>query len=227
MDLFSKIIAIAVILGVILGLVVELRPSNMAHTLNKTEAVQIVLKDLYSNATNQNDTMINIINTTPTDNNRSWIIYLYIVHNYTKPCPDMIVESFNYPSGGLLGTINNMYTNNCNVYNISKYAPITSPYIAIAYSYNKSITPTREYVARYGYKNVTVTATKLYLDNSSYTENSINGIVILNKTSLGLNDSNANAWLVNYTATNANYSQIVVIGEYGGLLEAYKKSIAR
>ena len=98
----------------------------------------------------------------------------------------------------------NLYTQKCVVYGLSDDAPtyvISSPYIAIAQSYNQSlshnITQVTYYVSDYGYNNTAVSA-QYY--------------PYLNNTQTNLAKGYYNVWLVRYKAVAANYSVYTVLG---------------
>ncbi|MGD0510310.1 MAG: hypothetical protein ABSA33_00570 [Candidatus Micrarchaeaceae archaeon] len=205
MDLLERVAVIAVvavvIIAVIGGAYLLLRHSTSSQ-LTSAQAVQFVLKDVKISNPGANVTVISVSNST--QEQYSYNIVLSIVYNSTKPCPTLLIEQFDYPAFGLSKSVPNLYTQKCVVYGLSDDTPtyvISSPYIAIAQSYNQSLSHSINqvlyYVSDYGYNNTVVTA-KYY--------------PYLNNTQTNLGKSYYNVWLVRYKAPVANYSVYTVLG---------------
>ena len=136
------------------------------------------------------------------------------MYNSTKPCPTLFIEAFDYPATGLLPSVDNLYTDKCFIYGLSS-APtyvVSSPSIAIVKSYNNRFFPTievmplAEYINTYGYESMTVHATFFNT---------------LGKSMTPFNETFNNVWLVNYTATGADYSEFVILDSSGTPEKAY------
>jgi hypothetical protein len=214
MDLLGKVAVIVIVLIAVFSAVfVLLRHSSQQAPLTSAQAIQVVLKDIKDSNPGANVTVINVSNSTLERN--SYNIVLSIVYNSTRACPTLFIEQFDYPATELVQSIPNLYTKNCIVYglsNVSTYV-ISSPYIAIARSYNQSVThnvtQVTYYVSDYGYNNTAVTA-----QHYSY----------LNNTQTHLAQSYYNVWLVRYKAKAANYSVYTVLDSLGDISANYTAS---
>lgn len=206
MELLAKVGVIVVVLIALSSLAFILLGSSINTPLSSQQAVNLVINDMRSNSPSAN---ISVIAVTPSElSNNSWNIVLSVVYNATRPCPTLFIEGFDYPATGFVPSVDNLYTTNCTVYGLSD-APsyvISSPYIAIARSYAQRNGTLSDYVSRFGYNNTDVRA--------SFYAN-----ITANMTPL--NASLANAWLINYTARGANYSDYVVLSSSGAVLESY------
>ncbi|MGD0729180.1 MAG: hypothetical protein ABR981_03840 [Candidatus Micrarchaeaceae archaeon] len=207
MDLFGKVAVIVVILIVIFTAAFILFQHTAKQTqLTATQAEQYVINDLKASNPNANITIINVSNSSL--KNGSYNIILSIVYNGTRPCPTLSIVGYDYPATGLVPSVDNLYTSKCVIYGLSN-APsfvISSKYIAIAESYDKNLSQISDYVNTFGYYNTNVHATYYAL---------------LNNTQTHLTQSLYNVWLVQYKATNANYSVYAVIDSSGAIVGNY------
>ena len=210
MDLIGKVAIIGVFLIVAFSVLYLATRHNGSGITTPQQAEAFVLNDLKASHPGANITIVGISNSTV--EKYSYNVVLSIVYNATKPCPTLFIESYDYPAAGLAPSTDNMYTSKCVIYGLSD-APsyvISSPYIAIAQSYNKNITSIRDYVDAYGYNNTKVHA-RFYANLSA------------NDTPLGRGFYNV--WLVNYTANGANYAEYEVLNASGSFAGNYTASI--
>ncbi|MGI0100841.1 MAG: hypothetical protein ACREBH_03965 [Candidatus Micrarchaeaceae archaeon] len=215
MDLIAKVVVIVIVLIVALSIAFFLmKPSGQSAPITASQAVQTVLNDIKESNPGANVTVLSVSNSTIENN--SYNITLSIVYNATRPCPTLFIERFNYPATGLIPYNTNVWTQGqCIISNLNNNPPtyvISSPYIAIARSYNQSIkyniTQITYFVSKYGYNNTVVTA-KLYPElYSNYT---------------GLSENFSNVWLVKYSTLGENYSAYAVIGPSGSVIANYTK----
>lgn len=215
MDLLSRVAVLAVIIIIIAGLIFLFIKQNFGNTLCKPplssdRAVQCVLSDLEASNPSANISVVDVSQSKIS--NSSWNIVLSVVYNGTKPCPTLFIEAFDYPATGLVPSVDNLYTRNCIIFGLPSESPYfnssRSPYIAIVRSYNQSNPSITNYVSAHGYDNVIVHA-KFY----SYLD--------LNTTHLG--KQYYNVWLINYSATNAQDSDFVVMDSSGVIVGNYTK----
>jgi hypothetical protein len=205
MDLVMKVLVLVIIVALIAVVVFYATGGHIiGGALTQTQATQLVLKDI--NASNPG-AIVSVVNASPsTLAQNSWNIVLSVVYNATKPCPTLFIEGFDYPATGLSPSTYNQYTTKCIIYGIST-APsyvISSPYIAIARSYNNSVA--QNYVNDYSYSNVNVYA-KFYS--------------ALNATQTPLNKPYDSVWIINYTATTADFNLYLILSLSGSLLGNY------
>lgn len=206
MDLLGKVAIGVVLLIVIFSGGFLLFTHSIQNKLTSAQAVQFVLNDLKQENPNANITVINVSNSTLEAG--SYNIVLSIVYNATRPCPTLFIDEFDYPATGLVPSVDNLYTKKCIVYGLSD-APsfvISSPEIAIASSYNRSVPEVIDYVSAFGYNNTNVHA-KFY--------------PYLNQSATNLGKSFYNVWFISYKATNANYAVDVVLDSSGAIAGNY------
>lgn len=206
MDLLARVGIVAVVVVVFLSLILFVSAPRSAQPLNKTQAVQAVLNDVKANNTNALIGVVYVSNSTAEAN--SWQVVLSVVYNGTKPCPTLMIEGFDYPATGFVPTQSNLYTRGCIIYGISS-APsyvISSPYIAVARSYNSMYAPLVNYVNSFGYNYVNTSARFYQNVSPSFTP---------------LNRSFSNVWIINYTASGAPYRQYAVFSQSGSALGNY------
>jgi len=198
-DLLTKVVISAVLLAiVVVAAYFAIVRFNSAPQITEQQAVALVKSDI-SNA--YPTAYANITNVSPSIFPGSWHIIVSIVFNSTKPCPSYYVWSFDYPKYGFVNRVDNIYTSNCTVYGMlqNKSYILASAPVAIASSYNMGLPSITGFVHKYGYANTVVHAT------------------FYNSTSL-MGRNYTKAWLINYSATNANYSEYVLISQIGGKL---------
>ena len=210
MDLLAKVAVAVVVFIAIAGVGFYLYGlfASPSATLTSQKASQTVIDDLKLNNPTAEVTLINITPSTLRSN--SWSMILSIVYNSTRPCPTLFIEGFDYPATGLVPSIDNLYTKNCTIYGLST-APtyvISSPAIAIVKSYDSGFAPISNYVRTYGYNNTVVHA---------------RFFMFLEKNMTPLNESFYNDWLINYTASRADYSQFVLLSSSGTIVGNYTK----
>ncbi len=205
MNLFAKV-TLGIVILVIVAAVAFLAVRHFSSsTITPQQAEAFVVSDL-----KQQDPSVNItiVNVSPSSLEKgSWNVVVGLVYNASRACPTVLIEGYDYPAMTLLSSIYNLYTNGCKIYGISS-APsyvISLPQIAIARATNMS-TPASSYVYTFGYNNTFVKAKHFSILNSSATP---------------FGENFTDVWLVNYTATNANYSEYVVLSSYGSSLGAY------
>ncbi len=207
MNLFAKV-ALAAIVVIVLALalfLIAIRPSSSGVTEQQAES--FVVSDLMQS--NSNAT-INIVSATPSSlKSGSWDIVVSITYNGTLACPTVMVKGFDYPALTLSSVLDS-YTSGtipCFVHgfsNVSSYF-ISLPSVAIAIATNAS-SQASSYVNLFGY-NETHAHARYYTQLASAA------------TPLSRNFSNV--WLVNYTASDANYSEYVVLSNFGNDLGSF------
>jgi hypothetical protein len=206
MELFGRVAIIAAVV-IVVAAAASLLPSHViAGAPTSQQAVQYVIRDMRANNPRANITVINVSSSTLKSG--SWNIVLSVVYNASRPCPTLFIEGFDYPATNLVPSVDNLYTAHCVIYGVSD-APsyvISSPYIAIAMSYNQSPAAIRSYVDTFGYNNTRVAA-KFFPTMSS------------GATPAGRNFTSV--WLINYTANDATYSEYAVMGSSGLMLANY------
>src|SRR5271157_5012392 len=141
MELLGRVAMIALIVIAIASAAFLLSTHAISPNLTAPQAVQYVLSDMRASNPSAN---ISVINVSPsTLKQGSWDVVLSVVYNASTPCPTLFIEGFDYPATGLVPSVDNLYTSHCVISGIS-IAPsyvISSPYIAIARSYNQSFAP--------------------------------------------------------------------------------------
>ncbi len=207
MELIGRVAIIAVVVIMIAAAAFLLFSHVIAGQLTSQQAVQYVLSDVRASNPSANITIINVSSSKVV----SWNITLSVVYNASKPCPTLFIEYFDYPATGLVPTTENRYTANCVVYGLSTAQPyvISSPYIAIARSYNQSA-QMRAYVHTFGYNNTTVHA---------------NFYSALGASATPLGENFTSVWLINYTAKSAGYSEYAILGSSGAVIANYTSQI--
>jgi len=207
MELLAKAGIIAIIIAIaVLVVGVFLIPNTFVPPVTARQAEEIVLSDLYAQDPNAIITVINVSQSSLEAS--SWTVVVTIVHNATRACPTLVLESFDYPAVTFVSSRENTYTQACYIYNLIN-APsyiISSPYVAITKSFTLSNTTIMDYVNTYGYNNTVVYA---------------NFYTTLNETHTPLNETFHNLWLVNYTASGASYSVIALLNQSGSLAATY------
>jgi hypothetical protein len=211
MELLGRVAVIALIVVVAAAAAFLLSGHVISGPLTSQQAVQYVLSDMRASNPSANITVINV--SASALKASSWDIVLSAVYNASKPCPTLFIEGFDYPATGLVPSVDNLYTAHCVIYGIST-APsyvISSPYIAIARSYNQSFAPVMTYVNGFGYNNTFVHARFF---------STLGG----NATPLG--ETFSSVWLINYTAKNAGYSEYAVMSSSGSIIANYTAQAA-
>ncbi len=206
MELLGRVAIIAAVVIVIAAVAFLLSSHVISGALTSQQAVQYVLSDMRASNPSANITVINV--SASALKAGSWNIVLSAVYNASKPCPTLFIEDFDYPATGLVPSVDNLYTSHCVIYGIST-APsyvISSPYIAIARSYNQSFAPITAYVRAAGYNNTFVHA---------------RFFSTLNYSATPLNENFTSVWLINYTAKSANHSEYVVMSSSGAIIANY------
>lgn len=210
MELMGKVAIAAVILVILFVGIVLLTEHTSNGPLTEAQAEKVVIADLQS--ANPNGLVALISESPSTLKTNSWNFVFSVVYNGTKPCPTLFIEGFDYPATGLVPTVDNLYTSNCQFNGLNTSASyynyvISSPYVAIAESYRQNSTEIRNYVNRFGYNNMDVHA--LYYAN-------------IENSTTPANITAYNAWIINYTAPRiANYSEYVVLGPSGSIIANY------
>jgi len=206
MELLGRVAMIALIVIAIASAAFLLSTHAISPNLTAPQAVQYVLSDMRASNPSANISVINV--SASTLKAGSWDVVLSVVYNASRPCPTLFIEGFDYPATGLVPSVDNLYTSHCVVYGLST-APsyvISSPYIAIARSYNQSFMPVTSYVDGFGYNNTQVHARFF----SS-----------IGMTSTPLQRNFTSVWLVNYTARDATYSEFAVMSSSGSIIANY------
>ncbi|MGC8478367.1 MAG: hypothetical protein ACP5NE_00340 [Candidatus Micrarchaeia archaeon] len=207
MNLFAKTL-LAAILVIIIAIalfliVVKHGPSGVTEQ----QAESFVISDLMQS--NSNAT-INIVSATPSSlESGSWNIVVSITYNGTRACPTVMVREFDYPALTMSSVLDS-YTSGsipCIVHgfsNVSSYL-ISLPPVAIAIATNASA-EAASYTSLFGYNETHATAQ--YFNK-------------LSPASTPLDMNLSNVWLVNYTASDANYSEYVVLSSMGKKLGSF------
>ena len=214
MDLLARvgIIVVIIIIVAAIGFLIFKYAIPPSH-LTAQQAEQVVVKDLQLSHPNASVAVINVTNSTLAPG--SWVVFVSLVYNATKPCPTVYLEEYDYPATGLVPTVANLYTSKCVIYGlVNSSLPfytylITNPEVAIAKSFNTSYPALVSYNRTFGYGNIFVHA-------RYYTT--------LNATQTPLNRPFYNVWLINYTATDAQYSQFVVMNDTGAIAANFTRA---
>lgn len=210
MDLFVKAALIIVVLIIIAAVLFLLLRHISSSSVTQQEAESFVVSDLKQQNPSVN---ISIINVSPSSLAKgSWNVVMVLVYNNSRACPTVLIEGYDYPGLTLLSNVYDLYSSgrnvsSCMIHGVSS-APeyiISLPQIAVA-----RVTTTSSYASSYvdtfGYNNT--------FAHASYAAS-------LNSSSTPLRENFSNVWLVNYTATNANYSEHVILSSSGGILGSY------
>lgn len=204
MQLLSKVAIITIIIvAIILVATFALKHSSIQSQVTASYAKEFVLSDLYQHSPNG---IFNVINLSKSPSNpNSWVVVLSASYNSTKPCPTYLTETFNYPSTNLAPIINNIYASQCKVHQIptNNGGIIGLSVMAIAEATSIKTPVITNYISTYTYNNTFVQA---------------NFYKTFNKTLKNININYNNIWIINYTATNANYSVYVILNKFGTLL---------
>jgi hypothetical protein len=206
MELMGRVAVIALVVIVAAALGFLLFDHVISGPLTSQQAVQYVMSDMRASNPTASIAVINV--TSSTLKAGSWDIALSVVYNSSEPCPTLFIEGFDYPATGLVPSVDNLYTSHCVIYGIST-APsyvISSPYIAIARSYNQSFAPITSYVSTFGYNNTAVHA-KFFS--------------ALAGNATPLRENFTSVWLINYTAKGAAYSEYAVMSSSGTIVAHY------
>jgi hypothetical protein len=208
MDLFAKVTVAIVVIILIGALLFVLLQHFSSSAVTEKQAESYVISDLKQQNPNVS---ISIINVSPSTLAKgSWNVIVGLVYNGTRACPTVLIEGYDYPAMTLLSNIYDLYTTGCRIYGISS-APsyvISLPQIAVARATNVS-SYASSYVYFFGYDN---TIAKAHYFSA------------LNSSSTPLSENFTDVWLVNYTATNAHYSEYIVLSESGSVLGNYSAS---
>ncbi len=195
MDLLARVGILIVIIVVIFSAFILVFSNGAPQKLTQQQAVQTVLSDVQ---TGNPGAQVNVINVTGSRlENDSWSITLGVVYNATRPCPTLSIESYDYPATGLVPTTDNLYTSNCQIFSFSAapYYVVSSAQIAMVKAHN-SDSNLRNYTKDFGYDSVNASAifySTLKLYGTTYQK----------------------IWLVNYTASNANYGVYDLLNQSG------------
>jgi len=206
MQLLSKVAIVTIILvAIAIVATFALKHNTVQSQVTASYAKEFVLSDLYQHSPNG---IFNVINVSKSPSNpNSWIIILSASYNSTKPCPTYLTETFNYPSTNLAPIINNIYASNCKVNQITTTThggSIGLPIMAIAEATSMQTPIVTNYISNYTYNNTFVKA---------------NFYTTFNKTLDNMTINLNGIWIVNYTATNANYSVYVILDKFGNLIK--------
>ena len=200
MELISKIAVFVILLIAIFGIAYVLSQHLNQSALTSNTVEGYVIKDLQQQNPNSS---IKIINVTPSSiESGSWDVVVRLISNSTRACPTLLIEGFDYPAMTLLPSLYNKYVGNC-VISGSAYSSsyvVGNPAVAITEVYEQKNPAMMGYLNQYGYNNTHVGA-KFY-----YT---------LNDSTLPINTSMHNAWVITYNAVNANYSLYAVLNQSG------------
>ncbi len=202
MQLLSKVVIMAIIIiAIAVGVTLLSKQGSISNTVTASDAENFVLSDLYQHSPNATFSVLNVSRSV--SNQGSWSVLVSAAYNSSKPCPTYLTESFDYPGTNLAPVVNNIYASNCTVHQVpSGYGgSIGMPVIAIATATSLNNSMINSYISSYGYSNVFVNATFYQTYNST----SVPPAKL---------DS---VWVVNYTATNANYSVIAILDKYGNV----------
>ncbi|MCL4404730.1 MAG: NmrA family NAD(P)-binding protein [Candidatus Marsarchaeota archaeon] len=207
MNLFAKIaittIAVVFVLGLVFAaLLLVYHPG--AKPITSAEAEGLVLKDMqqaYPNAT------FNVISVSKSNLTKdSWNIVLNVAYNYTRACPEVMTEGFDYPAVNLVPSDEILYSSNCELYGFGA-APdyiISNPYIAIVRAYDSDNSSIRNYIEEYGYNNTYVYAN--FYRNASPSLSSV-----------GINSTDS--WIISYKAANAKEELYARMSNNGSIIE--------
>jgi|GEM_PF-749162 len=214
MDLLAKVIIIAILLIIIIFALFSMLPK--LHTnqkiITRSDAINMIKADILNKTPNAN---ISLISASPAGNN-SWDVSFTVVYNGTKACPELLEEDFDYPAFGFYST-NTTYTSNCKVYGYTSapYYVLSMPQTAIAESYAEN-TLAEAYVNRFGYSSTNVHAVKYV----NFTSNDITalGFNSLISSNIVGNSVLTNIWLINYSASDANYNLYLLMHQSGNII---------
>ncbi|MEM0201338.1 MAG: hypothetical protein QXD23_02935 [Candidatus Micrarchaeaceae archaeon] len=200
MDLLSKTIIGVIIIIAVIFVFYYLQSNGIfgTYTITQSQAKALVLNDLQNTFQNA---VINITNVSKSQYQGSWHIIAAIVQNSTSPCPDYSVVSFDYPKYNFVYKIENVYTQNCVIYQkgLNQSSIISSYPTAIIKSYESNLTLIKNYVNKYGFNNVSVYAN--YFSNLKY-----------------LSKNYTDIWEINYTTTKSNNVVSVLLYESNGMI---------
>ncbi len=197
MDLFSKTIAAAVVLVIIIFIgYFAASHVSFGSQVTEAQAEALVMHDLQNS---NPGAVINVTNSTPSQYQGSWHIVTSVVLNATSPCPSYSIYSFDYPKYGFVYRVDNTYTDNCVVYGIApgRGYVIGSYPVAITESYARNVSAVTGFVSRYGFGNVSVHAT--YYNSTVF-----------------YGTRYSDVWLVGYTAPKTNESVDVLLSQLNG-----------
>ena len=207
MDLFAKVAIAAVIIIAIAIVAFYLVRAHSTPSVTEQQAESFVISDLEQSNPNAS---INIVSASPSLlKSGSWDIVVSIIYNGTRACPTVMVRSFDYPALTLSSVVDS-YTSGtvpCFVHGLSNVTSyfISLPEVAIAAATNSSAAA-ESYTSLFGY-NETIVHAHYYTN------------ITASSTPLGKNLSDA--WLVNYTALDANYSEYVALSGAGRVLGSF------
>ncbi len=211
MELIARVGVLLVVIVAVAaaGFLLFTHSASQQGPVTKTQAESLVYNDVKLQNPNATITIVNASPSSVAPN--SWSITLAVVYNATRPCPTLFIEAYDYPATGFVPSTDNLYTRGCVIYGLATapYYVISSPDIAVVGAYNTS-SWVQHYVSVYGYNSVTASA--------SFYAN-------LTASATPLNMSYSNIWLVNFTATQATYSEYVLLGQSGTRIANY--TIAR
>ncbi|MGC8479600.1 MAG: hypothetical protein ACP5M9_02950 [Candidatus Micrarchaeia archaeon] len=207
MDLLSKTAIIAVIFILIVFLLYYLQSAGVfgSYIVTKAQAETLVLNDLQNTF---QGAQINITNVSASQYQGSWHIIASVVQNATTPCPDYGVYSFDYPKYNFVYKVENIYTQNCVLYQkgLNQGDIIGSYPAAITQSYDANISSINNFVSKYGFSNVSVTAK--YFNTTVYEGKKYKEV-----------------WVIDYTALKSNYSVYALLyGSNGSVATVYNSS---
>lgn len=203
MDLLAKVVVVALIVVVVAAVVILLgtKISVAKQQLNATQAQSFVLTYIKKTYPNTQAYPINVSRSTLV--NGSWDVFVGIVYNYSRPCPTIEIEDYDYPAVNLYPRTDNVYSSGgvgCKS-STNLYA-VNLPSAAMADAYMLA-TGARQYVQRFGYSNVTATA--VFVKNTT-------------QTSFG---TFSDFWNVTYTAPHAGFSEYILLYQSGEFIGNY------
>lgn len=208
MDLMSKTAIVVIVLMAIIFLVFYLESNGAFGTqqITQSEATTLVYHDLQNSF---QGAVINITNVTPSQYSGSWHIVAAVIQNATSPCPSYSVYSFDYPKYNFVYKTENIYTENCVIYeNQNNQNNIIGSYpAAITKSYDSNITLVKNFVYKFGFSNVTVKAQ--YFKSLEYAGKPYTDV-----------------WRINYTSNQTNNTTSVLLYENNGtIIKAYNETV--
>ncbi len=191
MDLFAKIIittiAVVFVLGIVFGVVLLLYHAT-PKPLTKAQAEGLILKDMEQAYPNANLSLISASRSNLT--NDSWNVVINVAYNYSRACPEVVTEGFDYPAVNLVPSDEILYSSGCRLYGFGA-APnyiITNPYIAMVRAYDSNNSAIMDYVSNYTYNNTNVYA-RFYS--------------AANPELLGIGINSTDSWVIEYTSPNS------------------------
>lgn len=208
MDLLSKtIIGVVILIAIIFGLY-YLQSTGVFGTtsVTQTQAKTLVLNDLQNTFQNA---AINITNISKSQYAGSWHIVASVITNSTSPCPDYSILSFDYPKYNFVYNVENIYTQNCIIYEkgLNQSSIISSYPAAITKSYDSNLITLSSYIEKYGFDNVTTSA--VYFKHLLYKKQNY-----------------TNIWEINYTTPKSNQVISILLYESNGsILSVYNKTM--